>query len=223
MSFIDEKTQQFYDSLTERMAKAEERAESERRSEMRNKRIRQIGQVVRGLSNLYWTVRGAPSQELPTSPTTSTQDDESYERQQERMQDRLIRAHESITKLRMTNAKTESAINYNENRQANDKRRTDADIALKQSRQENETRKTDADIEKRQAEAENLNAKGRLAASQSELKNVEAGIKRQEAANLPAKQQQEAEVRKARAQQAWAAAQRQRNNKPKKKTLKRRF
>ena len=223
MSFIDEKTQQFYDSLTERMAKAEERAESERRSEMRNKRIRQIGQAVRGLSNLYWTVRGAPSQELPTSPTTSTQDDESYERQQERMQDRLMRAHESITKLRMTNAKTESAINYNENHQANDKRRTDADVALKQSRQENETRKTDADIEKRQAEAENLNAKGRLAASQSELKNVEAGIKRQEAANLPAKQQQEAEVRKARAQQAWAAAQRQRNNKPKKKTLKRRF
>ena len=223
MSFIDEKTQQFYDSLTERMAKAEERAESERRSEMRNKRIRQIGQAVRGLSNLYWTVRGAPCQELPTPPTTSTQDDESYERQQERMQDRLMRAHESITKLRMTNAKTESAINYNENRQANDKRRTDADVALKQSRQENETRKTDADIEKRQAEAENLNAKGRLAASQSELKNVEAGIKRQEAANLPAKQQQEAEVRKARAQQAWAAAQRQRNKKPKKKTLKRRF
>lgn len=223
MSFIDEKTQQFYDSLTERMAKAEERAESERRSEMRNKRIRQIGQAVRSLSNLYWTVRGAPSQELPTPPTTSTQDDESYERQQERMQDRLMRTHESITKLRMTNAKTESAINYNENHQANDKRRTDADVALKQSRQENETRKTDADIEKRQAEAENLNAKGRLAASQSELKNVEAGIKRQEAANLPAKQQQEAEVRKARAQQAWAAAQRQRNNKPKKKTLKRRF
>ena len=71
--------------------------------------------------------------------------------------------------------------------------------------------------------AENLNAKGRLATSQSELKDVEAGIRRQEAANLPIKQQQEAEVRKARARQAWAAALRQRNKKPKKKTLKRRF
>ena len=52
--------------------------------------------------------------------------------------------------------------------------------------------------------------------------DVEAGIRRQEAANLPVKQRQEAEVRKARAQQAWAAALRQRNQKPKKKTLKRR-
>ena len=220
MNFIDEKTQQFYDSLAERMTKAEERAESERKKEIRNKRIRQIGQVVRGLSNLYFTTRGAPSQEIPDAATATAATDDSYERRQERLQDRLMRAHESITKLRMTNARTASAIDYNESRQANEARRTEAEVALKQSRQENEARKTDADIEKRMAEAENLSAKGRLASSQSDLKEVEAGIKRQEAANLPAKQQQEAEVRKARAQQAWAAAQRQRNSKPPKVTLK---
>ena len=138
------------------------------------------------------------------------------------MNDRLLRAHESITKLRMADARTQSDIDYKESLKADSQRRTDADIAYKQNRQENENRKTDADIEKRQAEAESLNAKGRLATSQSELKDVEAGIRRQEAANLPVKQQQEAEVRKARARQAWAAALRQRNQKPKKKTLKRR-
>ena len=133
-----------------------------------------------------------------------------------------MRAHESITKLRMATARTESAIAYNENRKANEDRRTDADIAYKHTRQENESRKTDADIEKRQAEVDSLNAKGKLAESQSELKEVETGIKRQEAANLPVKQEQEAEVRKARARQAWAAAQRQHNSKPKRVTLKRR-
>lgn len=220
MNFIDEKTQQFYDGLTERMAKAEEQAEKDRQERRRNSRIRQVGRVVSGLANLYWTTRGAPSQELPASTESAEEADDSYNRRQERLHDRLMRAHESITKLRMANAKTESAIDYNESRQENEARRTDAEIALKQSRQENESRKTDAEIEKRQAEAENLNAKGRLAASQSELKEVEAGIRRQEAANLPIKQQQEAEVRKARAQQAWAAAQRQRNSRPPKLTLK---
>ena len=218
MSFIDEKTQQFYDGLTERMAKAEEQTEKERASERRNSRIRQLGNVLIGLSNLYWTTKGAPSQQLKLAalPATTTGTDAV------RLNDRLLRAHESITKLRMADARTQSDIDYKDSLKADSQRRTDADIAYKQNRQENENRKTDADIEKRQAEAENLNAKGRLATSQSELKDVEAGIRRQEAANLPVKQQQEAEVRKARARQAWAAALRQRNQKPKKKTLKRR-
>ena len=202
MNFIDEKTQQFYDGLTERMAKAEEQAEKDRQERRRNDRIRQVGRVVGGLSNLYWTTRGAPSQDRPPAAESTEKTDGSYSERQDRLNDRLMRAHDSITKLRMANAKTESAIGYNERRQ------------------ENEARRTDAEIEKRQAEAENLNAKGRLAASQSELKEVEAGIRRQEAANLPIKQQQEAEVRKARAQQAWAAAQRQRNSRPPKLTLK---
>ena len=219
MSFIDEKTQQFYDGLTERIAKAEEQAEKERASNQRKSQIRQFGNVLTGLSNLYWATKGAPSQNLKPSatPTMSAETDTT------RRHDRLMRAHESITKLRMADARTQSDINYKESLKADSQRRTDADIAYKQNRQENENRKTDADIEKREAEAENLNAKGRLAASQSELKDVEAGIRRQEAANLPVKQQQEAEVRKARAQQAWASALRQRNKKPKKKTLKRRF
>lgn len=218
MSFIDEKTQQFYDGLTERMARAEEQAEKERADERRNSQIRQLGNVLTELSNLYWTTQGAPSQQLkPTAmPTTPAGNDTAQ------LNNRLLRAHESITKLRMADARTQSDINYKESLKADSQRRTDADIAYKQNRQENESRKTDADIEKRQAEAENLNAKGRLATSQSELKDVETGIRRQEAANLPMKQQQEAEVRKARARQAWAAALRQRNQKPKKKTLKRR-
>ena len=217
MSFIDEKTQQFYDGLTERMAKAEEQAEKERADERRNSQIRQLGNVLTGLSNLYWTTKGAPSQNLKpaATPTTPAGNDTA------RLNNRLLRAHESITKLRMADARTQSDIDYKESLKADSQRRTDADIAYKQNRQENESRKTDADIEKRQAEAENLNAKGRLATSQSELKDVETGIRRQEAANLPVKQQQEAEVRKARARQAWAAALRQRNQKPKKKTLKR--
>jgi hypothetical protein len=218
MSFIDEKKQQFYDVLTERMARAEEQAEKERADERRNSQIRQLGNVLTGLSNLYWTTQGAPSQNLKpaASPTTPAGTDAT------RLNDRLLRAHESITKLRMADARTQSDIDYKESLKADSQRRTDADIAYKQNRQENESRKTDADIEKRRAEAENLNAKGRLATSQSELKDVETGIRRQEAANLPVKQQQEAEVRKARARQAWAAALRQRNQKPKKKTLKRR-
>lgn len=219
MSFIDEKTQQFFDGLTERMAKAEEQAEKARADERRNSQIRQLGNVLTGLSNLYWTTKGALSQHLKPATTQTTPADTDTSRQH----DRLMRAHESITKLRMADARTQSDIDYKESLKADSQRRTDADIAYKQNRQENENRKTDADIGKREAEAENLNAKGRLAASQSELKDVEAGIRRQEAANLPVKQQQEAEVRKARAQQAWAAALRQRNQKPKKKTLKRRF
>ena len=61
MSFIDEKTQQFYDGLTERMAKAEEQAEKERADERRKSQIRQLGNVLTGLSNLYWTTKGTPS------------------------------------------------------------------------------------------------------------------------------------------------------------------
>jgi hypothetical protein len=218
MSFIDDKTQQFYDGLAERTAKAEEQAEKERADERRKSQIRQLGNVLTGLSNLYWTTKGAPSQHLKPAPMQAI----AVKADSDRLTDRLMRAHESITKLRMAEARTQSDIDYKERLKADSQRRTDADIIYKQNRQENETRKTDADIEKREAEAENLNAKGRLATSQSELKDVEAGIRRQEAANLPVKQRQEAEVRKARAQQAWAAALRQRNQKPKKKTLKRR-
>lgn len=197
MPFIDERTQQFYDDLSRRMQEAEAEAERRRRKNVSINRIRSLGNVLRSMSNLYWTTRDAPSQDI--KPTTLLE--EADGRQLDRHRERMIKAHESITRLRMASAKANADIDYTEGRRQNDERKTDAEIEYKSNKQENENRKTDAEID-------NIHSRSNLADSQASLAEAQADIRRQEAQHLPEKQRQEGEVRRARAQQSWAAARR---------------
>ncbi len=216
---MNEKTQQFYDDLEQRIIQAEEEAKATRERREKERKTRNLGRMLASLSNLYFTTRGAPSQEIGAMEPEES--DSITQEQLARRRERLLKAHESIERLRMAEARNNAAVRYQENRQKNDDLRTEADIGYKANRQENENRKTNADIEKRQAEVEALNARGSLASAQAQVKSAEASIKQQEAQNLPVKQRQEAEVRRARAQQAWSAARRyQQNTSKPRKTLK---
>lgn len=195
MEFIDTKAQQFYEDLNKRMEEAEQRAEAERAERKRKSRVRQMGNVLSGLANLYWASKGAPSQE----PAHKDQSKTNGEIEPGADSDRLMKARQSLARLRMAGAKTAANIDYTA------------------QRQQNETRKTEADIGKREAEVENLKARGsliesrtRLTDAATDMKRSEGEIKRQEAENIGQKHEQEAEIRRARAQAAWAAAERQR-------------
>lgn len=197
MNFIDERTQQFFDDLSRRMTEAEEEAERRRGENVSINRIRSLGNVLKSMSNLYWTTRDAPSQDIKPTALLEDDDDKRLDRQRERM----IKAHESITRLRMAGAKANADIGYTEGRRLNDERKTDAEIQYKSNKQENENKKTDAEID-------NIHSRSNLADSQASLAEAQADIRRQEAEHLPEKQRQEDEVRRAKAQQSWAAARR---------------
>ena len=203
MKFIDEKTQQFYDDLNQRMKEAEEEAQRMRQNNRMVHRICTTGNVLRSLSNLMWTVKGAPPQEIPSV----ADEDQAYEDRISKQRERMMKAYESLARLRMADARTTSAIDYQESRRRNEEKQTNALIQYQQNRENNENRKTDAEID-------NIHSRSNLANSQAALVDQQTEGRRQENANLPARQEQESEIRRARAQQAWAAAHRQQTIKP---------
>ncbi len=107
----------------------------------------------------------------------------------------------------MADAKNTAAIDYAENKRRNEERRTNAIIEYQQNKENNENKKNNAEID-------NIHARSNLANSQAKLADTQTEYKRQETANLPERQRQEGEVRKARAQQAWATARRQPSIRP---------
>jgi len=203
MSFIDEKTQQFYDDLERRMKSSEEELEKRRRNNHAVGKIRQAGHVLKSISNLYWTTRGAPPQQIDPPPMEEDQTDEQIGRRRERM----MKAYESLAKLRMADAKSAAAIDLSDSRRRNEERRTNALIDYQQNKQNNENKKTEAEID-------NIHSRISLTSSQAALAQAQTEHRKQETANLGERHQQEGEIRKAKAQQAWAAARRQPSIRP---------
>ncbi len=197
MSFIDEKTQQFYDDLDRRLKAAEEEAERQKRENKTIDRIRQAGSIIRSVANLYWTTKGAPPQDISSPTDISDESDEQIARQRERM----LKAHESLARLRMADAKANADIDYADGRRRNEERRTNAMIDYQQNRENNENKKTEAEID-------NIHSRTNLANRQAALANEQTRQRQIQNENLPQQQQQEAEIRRARAQQSWNAARR---------------
>ena len=195
---MNEKIEQFYEELSRRVAKAEEEAAASRERQKKEQKSQRLGRMLASLSNLYFTTKGAPSQEFPELKEEADGEAESKNLDRERA--RLMKAHESIERLRMADERNRALISYQENRQKNDDRRTDAEVGYKANRQEIETRKADADIgykanrqeienrkadadiEKRQAEVSGLNAKEQLTNAQTEAKQAETDLRRRQAA-----------------------------------------
>lgn len=206
---MDERTEKFFEALNARISEAERDAAAREAKARKAGQFRQMGRMLQSLSNLYWTTRGAPaSQGEVLKDNGDGADGGSYGERAAKERERLIKAHESLAKLRMAQDKTAADIRYRDSKRENEVRKTDADIGYIDNHQANENRKTDADIDKRNAETDHLVARGRVAQAQAGLKEAETAVKQQEARDLPQKQAQEAEVRKARAAQARAAAQR---------------
>ena len=214
MTFLDEQTQQFYDDLNRRMKEAEEEAQRMRKNNRMVQRIRSTGNMLRSLSNLMWTAKGAPPQE---NPSLTDDSDQAYEERISKQRERMMKAYESLARLRMADAKTNSDIDYQESRRRNEEKHTNALIQYQQNRENNENKKTEAEID-------NIHSRSNLADSQAALVDQQTEGKRIENQNLPERQEQEAEIRRARAQQAWAAARRQQTIRPRTtvRTLRRR-
>ncbi len=82
---MDEKTRQFFDDLQNRLKASEEEAERRKRENRTVNQIRKTGNILKNISNLVWTVKGAPSQELETTDDFDDESDEAVNRQRERM------------------------------------------------------------------------------------------------------------------------------------------